>query len=46
MLEIKNAVVVVVFIFLKRNGMCERLIPCTNLRVRVTPLASMLRSRS
>ena len=47
-LEIKNAVVVFVFIFLKHNGLSGRLadsnyfhteesIPCTNLRINVTP---------
>ena len=46
MLEIKNAVVLVVFVFLKHNGLCEILadsnyfyrvesIPCTNFRVRL-----------
>ena len=50
MLEIKNPVVVIVFSFLKHYGQCERLadskyfykdklIPCTNFRVPVTPFA-------
>ena len=57
MLEIKNDVAVVVFIFLKHNGLCERLtdskyfyteesIPWTNFRLRVTPFACTLPSRS
>ena len=51
MLEIKNVLVVVVFIFLKHNGLCERLadsnyfyteesITCMNFRVRLTSFAS------
>ena len=47
MLEIKNVVVVVVFIFLKHNGLCGRLVdsnyfykeesmPCTNFCVHIT----------
>ena len=57
MLEIKIAVVVVVFIFLKHNGLFGRLadsnyfyteesILCTNFCVHVTPFVCMLRARS
>ena len=52
---IKNAVVVVVLIFLKHNGLCgqaisssqlcSQSIPCTNFRARVTPFVCTLRAR-
>ena len=51
MLEIKNAVVVVIFIFLEHNGLWKigrfklflhrGIIPCLNFRVHVTPFACM-----
>ena len=54
MLEIKNTVVVVVFIFLKHNGLCgkladsnnhytKELIPCSNFCVQVTMFVCTLR---
>ena len=56
MLKIINAVVVVVRIFLKHNGLCGKAIsssqlsyqqiPCINFRARVTPFAYTLRARS
>ena len=56
MLEIENPMVVVVLIFLKHNGLRERLadstfyteesILCTNFRVRAILLACMIRARS
>ena len=57
MLEIKNPVVVNVFIFFKHNCLRGRLVDsnyfyagesvsCTNFRVRVTPLPRTLRVRS
>ena len=58
MLEIKSAVVVVVFIILKHNnGLCGKLVylyyfnteaslPFTNFCVRVTPFACTLHARS
>ena len=56
MLGIKNAVVVVVLIFLKHNGLCgytitssqlcSQSISCTNFRARVTSFACMLLARS
>ena len=55
-LEIKNAVVVVVLLFLKHNSLrgralsssqwCSQSIPCTNFRARVTPFTCTLRARS
>ena len=56
MLEIKNAMVVVVFIFLKHSGLCgqaisssqlfSQSIPRMNFRASVTPFACTLRARS
>ena len=57
MLEIKNPVVVNVFIFFKHNCLRGRLVDsnyfyigesvsCTNFRVRLTPLPRTLRARS
>ena len=57
MLEIKNAVLEVVFIFLKHNGLFWRLagsnyfyteesIPCTNFRMRITSFGFTLRAES
>ena len=57
MLEIKNAVVVVVCIFIKYNGLCGGLVDSnyfhtkepilrTNFYVRETPFACTLRARS
>ena len=57
MLEIKNAVVVVVLIFLQHNGLCGRFadsnyfcteepITCTNFCVRATSFACTLRAHS
>ena len=57
MLEIKNAVVVVVRIFIKYNGLCgiladsnyfytEEPIPGTSFRLRKMPFACMLHARS
>ena len=55
MLEIKNAVVVVVLIFLKHNclcgqaisnfQLCSQSIPCTNFRACATPFASTLHAQ-
>ena len=57
MLEVENAVVVVVLVFLKHNVLrgiltdssyfyTDKSIWCTNFRVRVTPFARTLRARS
>ena len=56
MIEIKNAVVEVVFIFVKHNGLCGRLadsnyfyseesIPCTNFHLYITLFACTFRAR-
>ena len=52
MLEIKKAVVEVVFIFLKHKGLCRQVInssqlcsqsiPCTNFHAHVTPFACLV----
>ena len=57
MLEIKNTVIVVAFVFLKHNGLCERLadsnycnrgesMPCTIFRICVTLFVCTLLARS